>query len=83
MTPEESGQLKAELERLRKLLESQLALQASEQAIAATRRAIADCIAALRSNGIDVDPAADEKQAAATRQHILNISGNAQVVNAI
>jgi hypothetical protein len=83
MQSEEIEEQRAELARLRKLLESQLASSASEQAIAATRRAIADCEEALRSSEILVDNTAQHSQPAATRQHTLNISGNAQVTNAI
>lgn len=81
--PRKIEEQRAELDRLRKLLASQLASSTSEQAIAATRRAIADCEELLRNSEIAVDDPAQNNQPAVNRQHTLNISDNAQVTNAI
>jgi tetratricopeptide (TPR) repeat protein len=77
LEPEEITKQRAELAQQRKLLESQLAEGASEQAIAATRRAIAECKATLRSNGIEIDD--DPLDQPPETGHQQTIGGNAQI----
>jgi len=74
--PEQISTLQNELARHYSLLVSQLAAKASEQAIAKTRHAIAECKEALLRLGIVVD---DEKELATARQHQQTITGNAVV----
>jgi tetratricopeptide (TPR) repeat protein len=70
------NQLQKQLAQHYSLLVSQLAAQASEEAIAATRQAIVECKDALRYYGIVVD---EEHELATARQHHQTIGGYAVV----